>query len=972
MKRYLSLYTLLMGLLVLPAITEAQLDDVLFLTDPNVKSKQDAHIPITGSTQEWDILFNFDLIDEKRKYFSLQLPGSKETLQAVQTHFQHYEYGTQWAGKIVSDNGFDSGDVILNKVNDHIFGIINTNVATYDIYTDTRVGTRLAQIEPGSYFEGDTVEHDDTWAEAKQQPLENVIEKRANTYKNALPISTVDILVVFDTELIGNISAVAKIQSSFMTANYILQNSGANAVDNQTDVSGGVPLRLNMVGQPVFLNIPDSYEKIYKNNTSFNALTQGQTEISFALKEALVDSVADYVVVYTDFTPTAQEDTVCGKGRVPNTSAQERDFSYSLTQNSINCSLSQYVLLHELMHNFGARHDSNPGDSTIPFKTYARGINISETKDHGPFSTIMAGCVVPTPGFNPATTNCNRIPKLSSPDDTFQGEGLGVIDTIDNARFLSECDSQTGECRREGVANRQTINADLNFAPIINITSFDQGLNIAATDLYELTANVLDDSLSVQVTWKIETNITNAFPEEVDAGTGTGANNSFVTDAFCEGGTYRVIITALDNNGRRTIKQIIVNVSAATPILTSAQTVYGNRYSIELLGDKFASDATVVVSDPQNDLDDKTYAGNLIYNRNDKVVLGVNMNRLTFPIVEPDYQAALRGSGLCFRVKNDDAESSEICTVRPPWVPQGPFLGSAVESYSAGQDLHPEAYIVKGGGTVLKLLGNSWKKVAYDYNVTANTVLEFDFKSTHQEAEIIGVGVIMSDGSGGNFSQRFWQIHGTQTYGKQNYNNYSGNQTVTYTIPIGETLTGQISHLVFVADEDIRVGQSVVFLSPQLRLQGADEYDDTIDGPRTFTDDVNGQAVSWTDASLNDVVHNLHDQGDVDWTIIYAEDFQVRTELIGGNIQPKISLYKWIAATPNQALGYYTNVTDQLMQTSTNSWVSPIVNLASSSDIYAVKVESPSGQYGADTEYRLIFEPVGGSSAVVSENSIFE
>jgi len=272
---------------------------------------------------------------------------------------------------------------------------------------------------------------------------------------------------------------------------------------------------------------------------------------------------------------------------------------------------------------------------------------------------------------------------------------------------------------------------------------------------------------------------------------------------------------------------------------------------------------------------------------------------------------------------------------------------------------------------VLNLIGHSWKKVAYDYKITANTVLEVDFKSARQEAEIVGVGVIMSDGSGGSFPQRFWQLHGTQAHGKQDFNNYSGNQTVTYTIPIGETLTGQMSHLVFVADEDRRVGQGVVFTSPQLKLQGADEYDDTINGPRTFTDDINGRAVPWTDASVNDVLHNLHDQGDVDWTIIYAEDFQVRTELIGTNIQPKISLYKWTAATPNQTLGYYTNVTDVLLQTSTNSWITPLYNYASQSDIYAVKVESPTGQFGADTEYRLIFEAPGGNAAASEPSILF-
>ena len=970
MKHYLSLYTLFMGLLVLPAITEAQLDDVLFLADPDVKSKHDARRPITGSTQEWDILFNSNLIEEKRTYFSLRLPESQETHHVMQTHFQRYEYGAQWVGKITSETGADSGDVIINKINDRVFGIIYTDDASYEIYTDTRVGTRLAKIEGGSYFEGDTVESEDTSMHSKHESIEHVTTQLTQTYKNIPPISTVDVLVVLDNELTN--SDLPYIQSSFMTANHILQNSGENAVDSPTDISGGVPLRLNMVG-PVYLEIPENANRILGvqgEDQNFVNLTSGLTPISIKLKEELVRHNADYVTVFLGFDPSSVSNGVCGQGKVPGPSSLETTFAFSVTTNTIRCSRLQYVLLHELMHNFGSRHDSRPDDSTIPFVTYARGINIPERNDSAPFSTVMAGCVIAEPGFNPTTTNCNRIPKLSSPHDEYNEASLGAINTVDNARFLSECEPN-GPCRREDIANRDAINANIDFDPIASITTPSVAVaNITVTNAYQLTAEVFSDSDIVAATWKIYKNSSNSFdpPQLIQEGTGIGPNYSFITDAFNEVGEYRVDFTVTDDNNVTSLNARFVNASVAIPELTSAKAVYGNRYSIELLGDKFNSDASVVVSDPANILPDDTYSGHLIYNRNDHPTLGVD--RMTFPIVDPDYQAALRNGGLCFKVLNNTTESNEMCAVRPVWPGQGLFLGSAVESYSAGQDLQPEAYIVKGSGQIMKLLGNSWKKVAYDHNITANTVLEFDFRSTHQEAEIIGVGVIMSDGSGGNFSQRFWQIHGTQTYGHQGFNNYSGDQIVTYTIPIGQTLTGQVSHLVFVADEDNRVGQNVVFFSPELKLQGADEYDDTVNGPRTFTDDINGRAVPWTDASVNDVVHNLHDQGDVDWTIIYAEDFQVRTELIGTNIQPKISLYKWIAATPNQTLGYYTNITDVLLQTSTNPSVTPIVNLATSSDIYAVKVESPTGQYGPETEYRLIFEPVPGNNVMSTENSL--
>jgi len=148
----------------------------------------------------------------------------------------------------------------------------------------------------------------------------------------------------------------------------------------------------------------------------------------------------------------------------------------------------------------------------------------------------------------------------------------------------------------------------------------------------------------------------------------------------------------------------------------------------------------------------------------------------------------------------------------------------------------------------------------------------------------------------------------------------------------------------------------------------ADAYDD-VPGQRAFDDDTNGKDKLWTGSSANEVVHNLHDQGDIDWTIIHAEDFTVSTELVGTNIQPKISLYKWTAADYSNSLGYYTFVDDYFVDSETNSWQSPIVNFDTQAEAYAVKVESPTGQYGPNTSYKLIFgaSPTGTPDAY--ENS---
>ena len=51
----------------------------------------------------------------------------------------------------------------------------------------------------------------------------------------------------------------------------------------------------------------------------------------------------------------------------------------------------------------------------------------------------------------------------------------------------------------------------------------------------------------------------------------------------------------------------------------------------------------------------------------------------------------------------------------------------------------PTSYVVADGGDTLQLTGNSWKKLNVPYDVTPNTVIEFDFQSS-LEGEIQAIG----------------------------------------------------------------------------------------------------------------------------------------------------------------------------------------------------------------------------------------
>ena len=396
---------------------------------------------------------------------------------------------------------------------------------------------------------------------------------------------------------------------------------------------------------------------------------------------------------------------------------------------------------------------------------------------------------------------------------------------------------------------------------------------------------------------------------------------------------------------------VVVNDAGVNtqPQLNSASAVCNNNYCIRLLGENFDANSYVRIRENiSGGATLKTIAGNDIYSRNPHN----GLDQIFFPFQDLNLQDKFNNNGLCFTVVNvDSSVSNEKCFVRPVTLPQGLFMGKTVESY-AGQDIEPSSYVVVGNANKLKIWGNSWKKIAYNYNVTANTVLEFKFRATQQEPEITGIGFIMNGQSAMN-NNRAWKVFGTQNAFNQTYDNYASNPWKTYRIPIGETFTGQISHMVFFSDEDNHVGQNVVFKNPKL-IQAPDQYDD-VPYRRAFDDDVRERPVYWIAADSGQL-HNFHDAGDADWTIVYTtHSKRFRTQMIGNNSDTKMSVYKWISATANSD-GTFRNISDQLLATDDLSGNSSIVIANDTGTTFAVKVESRNNQFGAGTEYKLIIE----------------
>ena len=90
--------------------------------------------------------------------------------------------------------------------------------------------------------------------------------------------------------------------------------------------------------------------------------------------------------------------------------------------------------------------------------------------------------------------------------------------------------------------------------------------------------------------------------------------------------------------------------------------------------------------------------------------------------------------------------------------------------------------------------------------MTANTVIEFEFTSTNQ-GEIHGIAF---ENDNTLTSSRVFKVHGTQNYGITNFDNYTSG-TVTYTIPVGSSYTGNMDRLVFINDNDAGSGNNSTF-----------------------------------------------------------------------------------------------------------------------------------------------------------------
>ncbi len=165
---------------------------------------------------------------------------------------------------------------------------------------------------------------------------------------------------------------------------------------------------------------------------------------------------------------------------------------------------------------------------------------------------------------------------------------------------------------------------------------------------------------------------------------------------------------------------------------------------------------------------------------------------------------------LTFLMDNDINNSSADAFFKDIRVyDQTDFADVAIRSYGGpGQD-KVGPVTVEDAGATLHLVGNRWKAIDLPYNVTTDTVLEFDFKSTRQ-GEIHGIGL---DNDLTPSPDRVFQLYGTQGYGLDAFKNYSGSAPgwKHYAIPVGRFFQGPAAYLTFVMDNDVNNSSADAF-----------------------------------------------------------------------------------------------------------------------------------------------------------------
>ena len=139
---------------VFAQFTAGKANDNLYTINSNLRSANEAVIPISQSLAEWDINFSNTLISDSTMQLTIDVPdlqGNIESYDVQRIFYREYADGNiQWIGNINSNSPFEQKDIfgqmIINMIEDNPFGVVTLDGDNYEIYTDSQVGTRIAKV----------------------------------------------------------------------------------------------------------------------------------------------------------------------------------------------------------------------------------------------------------------------------------------------------------------------------------------------------------------------------------------------------------------------------------------------------------------------------------------------------------------------------------------------------------------------------------------------------------------------------------------------------------------------------------------------------------------------------------------------------------------------------------------------------------------------------------------------------------
>ncbi|MBZ6377658.1 MULTISPECIES: M10 family metallopeptidase [Pacificimonas] len=156
------------------------------------------------------------------------------------------------------------------------------------------------------------------------------------------------------------------------------------------------------------------------------------------------------------------------------------------------------------------------------------------------------------------------------------------------------------------------------------------------------------------------------------------------------------------------------------------------------------------------------------------------------------------------------------------------FAAAAMFSYGGtAQDV--SVTTLETGSGSLEIGGNTWKLFGLDYNVTENTVLRFEFR-TSAEGEIMGIGLETDSSISKNL---FFQLAGSDSWGTGGFSYTGDGDWQAFEIPVGEFFTGNFPYLSIVVDADSGAAGLAEFRDVQL-IEDAAAPVDPVDGGIRF------------------------------------------------------------------------------------------------------------------------------------------